>query len=94
MTQAPNRTVMLRNRSKSNITFELELYRPRTSMSLRRRTTQHCISLPANRSLDLCAALELPEEQVLTVLAKSPQAQRYRKRSLLTWSSVEPTTHE
>jgi len=81
-------TILMRSRTHNNLTIELELRQPRTSMSLRRRTAQRCISLPGQQTIDLCRLLEMTPDQVHDVLIRSPQVQRYAKRSLLFWEEV------
>jgi len=59
-------------------------------MSLRRRTSQHCISLPAHQTIDLCKQLGKTPAEVHAILAVSPQVQRFAKRALVIWYDVMP----
>lgn len=84
--QAPKpRTIILRSLTRNNLSIELNLERPRASMSLRRRNARHSLSLPGMQQLDLCVQLDLEPDDVLKVLERTPQVRKYKDRILLTW---------
>ena len=88
MPQTKKHTIFLRSNTRTNLSIELDLQRPRASMSLRRRTASTFINLPGQQSLDLCTLLSLTPAEVQAVLVRSPQIQRYGRRSLLWWDEV------
>ena len=69
--------VWIRSRLTSNLTVEFEQRRRTASHSLRRAFANLCLSIPGQGQVELCKALSMPKDEVLEVVKRSPQVQKF-----------------
>jgi len=78
-------SIVLINRTHTNLSFDVTLQRSIACPSFRRRTAFHSLFIPAGSDLDLCEQLHIDKKTAQQIVDESPDIQRFMRKGILTW---------
>jgi hypothetical protein len=94
MTQSPDKTIRLQNKTKTNLSLNLNRLRAPASPSLRRSVLLTPINIPAGQYYDICGVMGLSYLQAKGLVESSPEVRAFERGGRLTVQHWPPSEEE
>jgi hypothetical protein len=94
MTQSPDKTIRLQNRTKTNLSLNLNRLRAPASPGLRRSVLLTPINIPAGQYYDICGVMGISYKQAEGLVEASPEVRAFERGGKLVVQHWPPSEEE